>query len=169
MPHAPFPKPNQTPGSESRRSSQTASVSHYVNRQLADVATLPMFPDVDSLPSTQQQSPLGNGNLFRGLSQGSADMGRHVVRALSVVDIAPAVLWYELGKEVFQIPQHVRVSVFLNEQARRSVAQKQGAKTGSDARFRDDGFNFRGDFAQRLAGSLNFEQLLVVGHGQVAV
>ncbi len=87
----------------------------------------------------------------------------------SVVDVAPAVLWHQLGKEVFQIPQHVRVSVFLDQQAGRSVAQKQSAQAGGHTRFRDDGFNFRGDFAQRLAGGKNFEQLLVVGHGLVAV
>ncbi len=145
------------------------SVAGDVNHQLADVAALPVLPEVDSLPGSQHESPSGNGNLFRGLGQGRADVGRHVVRALSVVDVAPAVFWYELGKEIFQIPQHVGVGVFLDQQAGRGVAQKQGAQASCDARFRDDGFNFRGDFAQRLAGSLNFEQLLVVGHGLVAV
>src|SRR5436190_18963650 len=86
---------------------------------------LAMFPKINALPSPKAELTAADRDREVHRGERRADMRRHVVVSFGRVDENRVPVGHKPGEELFQIPPHVRVGIFLNEQGRRSVAHMQ--------------------------------------------
>jgi hypothetical protein len=135
--------------------------------QLSARPLLAMLPQVNALPSAQQQPSPPNWNRFGGLGEGSTQVGGHIVGAFGAVVIVRT-FGGEFSEVGGKIRQHVRVGIFLNDQAGGGVAQKEGTEAGLHLGCSDDGLNLSGNVMEAFALGLDGEEFLIVRHGQVS-
>jgi hypothetical protein len=89
-----------------------------------------MFEKIDSLPRSQSESALNDGNRELRAGERGADMGRHVVGAFVLVPIAPRLLGRQAFEKRLEISANVRGGVLLNEQSSGGMPAKQGQEPG---------------------------------------
>ena len=125
-------------------------VTADVHDDVALVRASAVFPQVNTLPRTERQTPFGDGYHFTGLGQSRARVGWHVVRPFVIVLPAPG-LGREVAEPAFQITQDRRIGVFLNHQAGRRVLHEYGAETCLDAARGNDLAESFSDVGEALA------------------
>jgi hypothetical protein len=92
----------------------------------------PMLEQVNTLPSSQRELPLHNGNRQLHTDEGRADMCGHVVGAFVGVPISAGVLRRQAVEKCLEIGANIPGGVLLYEQSGRGVPAKQGQKPGLD-------------------------------------
>ncbi len=102
----------------------SCGIGHYVDDHLSVAPPVPMFPEEDTLPGSQRQAAVHERNRQTRGCERALYVGRHVVGALSRVGIQRVVLRYQAVEPGLQIILHGRVRVFLNDQARRGMADE---------------------------------------------
>lgn len=96
-------------------------------------------------------------------------MSRHVVRAFGTVLVALGIFGNQLREEARKIGKYVWIGIFLNQQARRSMADEYHAQSRFDSRVPDNGFNLRGDFVQAFSRGFDLQGVLIVIHVRLMV
>ena len=93
------------------------------------MGTPAMLKNKYPLPGSQAQRKILYRNRQRAFRQHGLDMSRHVIRAFQGMGIQWIIFRYQPVQPVFQVASGSGVRIFLNQQARRSVLQKQCAQT----------------------------------------
>ena len=84
-----------------------------------------VFPDVDALPGAELQAASAKGDAEVDGGQGRAHVGGHVVGPLAGVVVDGVSVRHQPREEAVEIGPHVGVRVFLDEQGRGRVAEKE--------------------------------------------
>ena len=116
-----------------------------------------MFAQVDSLPGTQVEPALSDGDRKGATQQRRLDVGRHVVGAFARMPIGKRFRSDRL-QGVFQIVGDVGIGVFVNRQRCRGMLQEQVEQSHADfPQFRQGRQDLLGDEMKptRLGGELN--------------
>jgi len=105
-----------------------------------------VFPEVDSLPGSQREAPVrdGDGEVHGG--QGGANVRRHVIVSFDRMPEERITVGHETGEESFQITAHVRVGIFLDQQGSRSVTEMEGQQPALPAILRHPGRHLLREF-----------------------
>jgi len=114
-----------------------------------------MFEDIDTLPGTERRPALDNGNRKLTLCESGADVRRHVVGAFHRVRIEATVLGHESAEEGFEIVDNVGISVLLDQERSRRVAEEDGEEAFIDREALNPRDHFVGDFVEAFASSSN--------------
>ena len=88
---------------------------------------VPVLPQVDALPCAQQQFTCLKWHAELGRGQGALDVSGHVIWPLQGVRVQRVVLGHQSIQPLFQVHPRAVVVVFLNQEARGGVADKQCA------------------------------------------
>ena len=99
-------------------------MDHYL--PLARMITV--FPQVDSLPGSQHEFAVLEGDTQLGGRQRRLDVGGHVVTALQRMGVKRVVFRHQPVQPVFQINPRAVVVIFLDQQAGGGVAYEQCAQ-----------------------------------------
>ena len=75
-----------------------------------------MLPEEESLPGSELAVPILDREGYGRLREDGPDMGRHVVRALEVVDERGVAVRDQTSGEEFEVASHARVGVLANDQ-----------------------------------------------------
>ena len=73
-----------------------------------------VFPQVDPLPSAENEPAVAEGNTEAHRRECSADVCRHVVRPLARMDMRTISIRRQLREEAFQIGPDIRIRIFLD-------------------------------------------------------
>lgn len=122
-----------------------------------------MLDEVQRLPGPEEESPALEWNRLGGMSQGGLCMRRHVVRTLGVVLPLPS-FRREMGQPGFEITEHGRVGVFLNDEARGRVLNENRADAGIQTGALDDRGDLSGHVREATPSRPNFQDFPVKGH-----
>lgn len=98
-------------------------ISHERQDQVPRRGPIPVFAQVDSLPSPQAQGPILDRDRQPGPHQRCLDMGRHIIRTLDRVNIRE-VFRDDVVQRGFEIDTYVGISVLIDCQAGRCVLNK---------------------------------------------
>src|SRR5580698_1810349 len=77
--------------------------------------SIAVFAEIDSLPCSQHQSTVADGDRERRTHQRGFHVGRHVVRAFNRV-LVRKILGRQMIERGFQVAQHVRVGVLIDRE-----------------------------------------------------
>ena len=99
-----------------------------VHDDLARAGMVPVLPQVDALPGSQQQFAPLEWHADLGCSQGGLDMRGHVVRPLQSVRIKRVILRNQSIQPALQVKPGAVVIVFLYQQTGGCVPDKQCAQ-----------------------------------------
>ena len=83
-----------------------------------------MFEKVDTLPGDERRPTVDDWNRKLRLHQRCPDVRRHFVRAFHGVGVKARIFRRQLAEESLQVPNDVRIGIFLNHQGSRSVLHK---------------------------------------------
>jgi len=100
-------------------------LAQKVEDDLAPVRAAAVLEDVDPLPRSKQQLPLIDRYRKPGLRKRGPQMGRHIIQALALVDIALAILWRDRLEKPLNVSPHLGIGILLDEQGRRSMAAEE--------------------------------------------
>lgn len=92
-----------------------------------------MFPKVDSLPRSERELRLRNGNAQVHRREHRPDVSRHIVAAFSGMLKEPVSVGNEARKESLQVPPNFRVRVFLDQKGSGRVQNVNGGEPGLPA------------------------------------
>ena len=107
-----------------------------------------VFPQINSLPSSQRELSGVNGNGKIHRRERGANVRGHVVVALGGVDEQRIAVAHEPRKKGVKVTAHVGIGVFLNQQGRGSVAQMQREQSIAEIIFDDPFLDVAGELAQ---------------------
>ena len=96
-------------------------------------------------------------------------MGRHVVGALDGVTVQAAVLRRDAAEEIVQVPQNVRVGVFLNRQGGRGVLHEHGQQACRETLPGQPLLDVAGEFVQAFARGLDGDPVAGLLHSTVTL
>ena len=91
----------------------------------------PVLEEVDALPRAQREMAVEDGNRKLHLSQGSFEVGRHVIRAFRVM-LVGAVFRGDPVEVCLQVDAYGRVGVFLDQERRGGVPAEDRQEAGVD-------------------------------------
>jgi hypothetical protein len=107
-----------------------------------------VFPQINTLPGSQGQLALADGQREIDAGQRGADVRGHVVIAFGSVDEERIAVGHQPRKKGFEVAAHIGVGIFLDQKRRRSMAQVQGEQAVAEFAGADKLFNFAGEFNQ---------------------
>lgn len=119
-----------------------------MERDLARVRGVAMFPQVNALPRAERQASVAQGQAEVHGGERGADVRRHVVRALAGMDEERIAVGHEAVEEAFEIAAYVRVGVFLDEQRGGRVPQVQGDEPMLETTLGNPGRELSGEIVQ---------------------
>src|SRR5687767_7222558 len=102
-------------------------LSGNVNNQLPPGTAPAVLPQVDALPGAERKPAARNWNGKRTAGQCGLDMRRHVVGTFGVVLVERIAFGDKALQPALEVALRRRVGVFLDDEARRGVAQKHRA------------------------------------------
>src|SRR5690242_5114260 len=118
-----------------------------------------MLPDIQGLPGPEREAAAGDRDHLARAGDGAAEVARHVVGALVVV-LVVAALGGEARHPALQIAEDGRISVFLDDEARRGVLEEHGAEADVDAGGGDDARDLARDVHETSAARADLERAL---------
>lgn len=138
-----------------------ASGSDQVEAEPAAMGVGPVLPEVHRLPGAQGQPAPLHAQAEAGAGEGGADVGRHVVGPLVVVDVGPQgagaadrphpLLGHQGPQIGRQILQHARVGVFVDGERAGGVLTHHGGQPEGDAAGGDLAVEGAGEVGEALA------------------
>lgn len=104
-------------------------VSEQVQDELSAVRSRTVFEKIDTLPGSQRESAIHDGNRELHLCERGFQVGRHVVRAFGIV-LVGSVLRREAVEVRGDVEAHRGIGILLNEKRCRGVSAKQRQERG---------------------------------------
>ena len=89
--------------------------------------TQPVLPQIDALPRAQREAGAGERNRELDGGQRGANVSRHVIGTFVAMTEEHIAIGHEAGEETLEVAAHVGIGIFLNDEARRGVANEERA------------------------------------------